>query len=67
MLEWAVTDSREAKSFPVYAENGFRLLIIVQDFLQAEGVVNSSLWTEKVFIVLGKHVEKGAIWATLTP
>lgn len=48
MLEWAVTDSRDAKSQPVYAENAFRLLLIVQDFLQAEGLVNSSLWTEKV-------------------
>lgn len=48
MLEWAVTDTREAKSLPVYAEHAFRLLFIVQDFLQAEGLVNSRLWTEKV-------------------
>nr|XP_020665996.1 neurobeachin-like protein 1 isoform X2 [Pogona vitticeps] len=48
MLEWAVTDSRDAKSLPMYAENAFRLLFIVQDFLQAEGLVNSNLWTEKL-------------------
>uniref|UniRef100_A0A8D2LCF9 Neurobeachin-like protein 2 n=1 Tax=Varanus komodoensis TaxID=61221 RepID=A0A8D2LCF9_VARKO len=48
MLEWAVTDSRDVKSLPMYAENAFRLLLIVQDFLQAEGLVNSNLWTEKV-------------------
>uniref|UniRef100_A0A670IMK9 Neurobeachin-like protein 2 n=1 Tax=Podarcis muralis TaxID=64176 RepID=A0A670IMK9_PODMU len=49
MLEWAVMDNRDAKSLPVYAENAFRLLLVVQDFLQAEGLVNSSLWTEKLW------------------
>lgn len=48
MLEWAVTENREAKTNPVIAENAFRLLLMVQDFLQSEGLVNSNVWTEKV-------------------
>lgn len=50
MLEWAVTDNREASTatLPQHTENAVRLLHIVQDFLQAEGLVNPTLWTEKV-------------------
>lgn len=50
MLEWAVTDNREASTatLPQHTENAVRLLHIVQDFLQAEGLVNPALWTEKV-------------------
>ncbi|MEQ2183621.1 hypothetical protein GOODEAATRI_000020, partial [Goodea atripinnis] len=50
MLEWAVTDNREASaaSLPQHTENAVRLLHIVQDFLQAEGLVNPVLWTDKV-------------------
>jgi hypothetical protein len=48
MLEWAITENRDAKSSPVTAENAFRLMLIVQDFLQSEGLVNSNMWTEKV-------------------
>lgn len=50
MLEWAVSDNREASAatLPQHTENAVRLLHIVQDFLQAEGLVNPSLWTEKV-------------------
>ncbi|XP_069053304.1 neurobeachin-like protein 1 isoform X2 [Lepisosteus oculatus] len=50
MLEWAVTDNREATAatLPVHTENAVRLLHIVQDFLQAEGLVNPAMWTEKV-------------------
>ncbi|XP_051567309.1 neurobeachin-like protein 1 isoform X1 [Myxocyprinus asiaticus] len=50
MLEWAVTDNREATTatLPQHTENAVRLLHIVQDFLQAEGLVNPALWTEKV-------------------
>lgn len=50
MLEWAVTDNREASTatLPHHTENAVRLLHIVQDFLQAEGLVNPALWTEKV-------------------
>ncbi|XP_057674721.1 neurobeachin-like protein 1 isoform X1 [Corythoichthys intestinalis] len=50
MLEWAVTDNREASAatLPQHTENAVRLLHIVQDFLQAEGLINPALWTEKV-------------------
>ncbi|KAM5229140.1 neurobeachin-like protein 1 isoform 2-T2 [Ctenodactylus gundi] len=48
MLEWAVTENREAKTNLVTAENAFRLLLIIQDFLHSEGLVNSSMWTEKL-------------------
>ncbi|KAJ6665248.1 hypothetical protein lerEdw1_004297 [Lerista edwardsae] len=67
MLEWAVTDSREAKSLPVYAENGFRLLLIVQDFLQAEGLVNSSLWTEKLLEELVTLMDTLSVWYSSGP
>lgn len=50
ILEWAVTDNREASaaSLPQHTESAVRLLHIVQDFLQAEGLVNPALWTDKV-------------------
>ncbi|CAN9498147.1 unnamed protein product [Ophioblennius macclurei] len=50
MLEWAVSDNREASAatLPQHTENAVRLLHVVQDFLQAEGLVNPALWTEKV-------------------
>lgn len=48
MLEWAVAENREAKTNPVTAENAFRLMMIIQDFLQSEGLTNSNTWTEKV-------------------
>lgn len=48
MLEWAVTENRDAKTNPVAAENAFRLTLITQDFLQSEGLANSNMWTEKV-------------------
>uniref|UniRef100_A0A3Q3QH30 Neurobeachin-like protein 2 n=1 Tax=Monopterus albus TaxID=43700 RepID=A0A3Q3QH30_MONAL len=50
MLEWAVSDNRDASAatLPQHTENAVRLLHIVQDFLQAEGLVNPALWTEKV-------------------
>ncbi|XP_030637055.1 neurobeachin-like protein 1 [Chanos chanos] len=50
MLEWAVTDNREASAvmLPQHTENAVRLLHVVQDFLQAEGLVNPALWTEKL-------------------
>uniref|UniRef100_A0A8C5J7A1 Neurobeachin-like protein 2 n=1 Tax=Junco hyemalis TaxID=40217 RepID=A0A8C5J7A1_JUNHY len=47
MLEWSVTDNRDSKALPTHAENAFKLLLIVQGFLQAEGLINSNLWTEK--------------------
>ncbi|KAK9524056.1 hypothetical protein VZT92_017923 [Zoarces viviparus] len=50
MLEWAVGDNREASAatLPQHTESAVRLLHMVQDFLQAEGLVNPALWTEKV-------------------
>ncbi|XP_072228514.1 neurobeachin-like protein 1 isoform X2 [Leuresthes tenuis] len=50
MLELAVSDNREASTItlPQHTENAVRLLHVVQDFLQAEGLVNPALWTEKV-------------------
>uniref|UniRef100_A0ACB8G153 Neurobeachin-like protein 1 n=1 Tax=Sphaerodactylus townsendi TaxID=933632 RepID=A0ACB8G153_9SAUR len=67
MLEWAVTDSRDAKSLPVYAENAFRLLLIVQDFLQAEGLVNSNLWTEKLLEELVTLMDTLSVWYSSSP
>lgn len=45
-----MTDNREASaaSLPHHTENAVRLLHVVQDFLQAEGLVNPALWTDKV-------------------
>ncbi|KAM8904058.1 neurobeachin-like protein 1 isoform 2-T3 [Spinachia spinachia] len=50
MLTWAVGDNRDATAatLPQHTENAVRLLHMVQDFLQAEGLVNPALWTEKV-------------------
>ncbi|XP_019409295.1 PREDICTED: neurobeachin-like protein 1 isoform X2 [Crocodylus porosus] len=62
MLEWAVTDNRDAKALLTHAENGFRLLLIVQDFLQAEGLVNSNLWTEKLLEELVTLMDDLSIW-----
>ncbi|XP_053138751.1 neurobeachin-like protein 1 isoform X3 [Hemicordylus capensis] len=67
MLEWAVTDSRDAKSIPVYAENGFQLICIVQDFLQAEGLVNSRLWTEKLLEELVTLMDTLSVWYSSGP
>uniref|UniRef100_A0A8D2Q530 Neurobeachin-like protein 2 n=1 Tax=Varanus komodoensis TaxID=61221 RepID=A0A8D2Q530_VARKO len=67
MLEWAVTDSRDVKSLPMYAENAFRLLLIVQDFLQAEGLVNSNLWTEKLLEELVTLMDTLSVWYSSGP
>ncbi|KYO33403.1 hypothetical protein Y1Q_0008627 [Alligator mississippiensis] len=62
MLEWAVTDNRDAKALLTHAENAFRLLLIVQDFLQAEGLVNSNLWTEKLLEELVTLMDDLSVW-----
>uniref|UniRef100_A0A8B9ZCN6 Neurobeachin-like protein 2 n=1 Tax=Anas platyrhynchos TaxID=8839 RepID=A0A8B9ZCN6_ANAPL len=67
MLEWAVTDNRDSKALPTHAENAFRLLLIVQDFLQAEGVVNSNLWTEKLLEELVTLMDSLSIWYSAGP
>ncbi|MCJ8729842.1 hypothetical protein PDJAM_G00110980 [Pangasius djambal] len=50
MLECAVSDNREcaAATLPEHTENAVRLLHVVQDFLQAEGLVNPALWSERL-------------------
>ncbi|XP_028661999.2 neurobeachin-like protein 1 isoform X1 [Erpetoichthys calabaricus] len=66
MLEWAVTDNREASAatLPVHTENAVRLLHIVQDFLQAEGLVNPSMWTEKVLEEAVTLMDGLMVWYT---
>lgn len=73
MLEWAVTENREAKTNPVTAENAFRLMLIIQDFLQSEGRVNSNMWTEKLledmmmlFDCLSVWYSEGPVWVKLS-
>uniref|UniRef100_A0A803Y3X5 Neurobeachin-like protein 2 n=1 Tax=Meleagris gallopavo TaxID=9103 RepID=A0A803Y3X5_MELGA len=64
MLEWSVTDNRDSKALPTHTENAFRLLLIVQDFLQAEGLVNSNLWTEKELVTL---MDSLSVWYSAGP
>ncbi|XP_075685908.1 neurobeachin-like protein 1 isoform X3 [Rhinoderma darwinii] len=61
MPEWAVTENRDPKT-QVNAENANRLLHIVQDFLQAEGRVNSSLWTEKLLEEIVTLMDSLSVW-----
>uniref|UniRef100_A0A452HZU3 Neurobeachin-like protein 2 n=1 Tax=Gopherus agassizii TaxID=38772 RepID=A0A452HZU3_9SAUR len=67
MLEWTVTDNRDTKALPTHAENAFRLLLIVQDFLQAEGLVNSNLWTEKLLEELVTLIDSLSLWYSAGP
>ncbi|XP_078085111.1 neurobeachin-like protein 1 isoform X4 [Mustelus asterias] len=64
ILEWAVTDNREATAvaLPVHTENAVRLLHIVQDFLQAEGLVNPALWTDKVLEEMVTLMDSLMVW-----
>ncbi|XP_062950021.1 neurobeachin-like protein 1 isoform X4 [Cynocephalus volans] len=73
MLEWAVTENREAKTNPITAENAFRLMLIIQDFLQSEGLVNSNMWTEKLledmvllFDCLSVWYSESTVWVKLS-
>ncbi|KAG9477212.1 hypothetical protein GDO78_002552 [Eleutherodactylus coqui] len=61
MPEWAVTENRDPKT-QVNAENANRLLHIVQDFLQAEGRVNTSLWTEKLLEEIVTLMDSLSVW-----
>lgn len=67
MLEWSVTDNRDSKALPTHTENAFRLLLIVQDFLQAEGLVNSNLWTEKLLEELVILMDSLSVWYSAGP
>ncbi|XP_043931342.1 neurobeachin-like protein 1 [Protopterus annectens] len=64
MLEWTVADNREATvtTVSVYTENAIRLIHIVQDFLLAEGLVNESLWTEKLLEELVTLMDCLMVW-----
>ncbi|KAJ7408040.1 neurobeachin like 1 [Willisornis vidua] len=62
MLEWSVTDNRDSKALPTHAENAFKLLLIVQDFLKAEGLLNSNLWTEKLLEELVTLMDSLSVW-----
>uniref|UniRef100_A0A2K6LW53 Neurobeachin like 1 n=1 Tax=Rhinopithecus bieti TaxID=61621 RepID=A0A2K6LW53_RHIBE len=73
MLEWAISENREAKTNPVTAENAFRLMLIIQDFLQSEGLVNSNMWTEKLledmmllFDCLSVCYSESPVWVKLS-
>nr|BAC87125.1 unnamed protein product [Homo sapiens] len=73
MLEWAISENREAKTNPVTAENAFRLVLIIQDFLQSEGLVNSNMWTEKLledmmllFDCLSVCYSESPVWVKLS-
>lgn len=67
MLEWAVTENREAKANPVTAENAFRLMLIIQDFLQSEGLVNSNMWTEKLLEDMSLLFDNLSVWYSESP
>uniref|UniRef100_G1P9B6 Neurobeachin like 1 n=1 Tax=Myotis lucifugus TaxID=59463 RepID=G1P9B6_MYOLU len=67
MLEWAVTENREAKTNPVTAENAFRLMLIIQDFLQSEGLVNSNTWTEKLLEDMMLLFDCLSVWYSESP
>ncbi|MBZ3888746.1 Neurobeachin-like protein 1 [Sciurus carolinensis] len=67
MLEWAVTENRETKTNPVTAENAFRLMMIIQDFLQSEGLVNSSMWTEKLLEDIMLLFDSLSVWYSQSP
>ncbi|XP_048664305.1 neurobeachin-like protein 1 isoform X11 [Marmota marmota marmota] len=67
MLEWAVTENRETKANSVTAENAFRLMMIIQDFLQSEGLVNSSMWTEKLLEDIMLLFDSLSVWYSQNP
>ncbi|XP_049471093.1 neurobeachin-like protein 1 isoform X5 [Panthera uncia] len=62
MLEWAVMENRESNTNPVTAENALRLILIIQDFLQSEGLVNSNMWTEKLLEDLMLLFDGLSVW-----
>ncbi|XP_035380132.1 neurobeachin-like protein 1 isoform X1 [Electrophorus electricus] len=66
MLEWAAADNRESpvSSLPQHTENAVRLLHVVQDFLQAEGLVNPALWTERVLEETVGLMDGLVVWYT---
>ncbi|XP_069082133.1 neurobeachin-like protein 1 isoform X2 [Pleurodeles waltl] len=67
MTELAVTEYRELKTLPVHADNAIRLLHIIQDFLQAEGMVNPKLWTEKLLEEVVTLMDSLSVWYSTGP
>uniref|UniRef100_A0A8C5LHT8 Neurobeachin like 1 n=1 Tax=Jaculus jaculus TaxID=51337 RepID=A0A8C5LHT8_JACJA len=67
MLEWAVTENRDAKGNPVTAENAFRLMLIIQDFLQSEGLLNSNIWTDKLLEDTMQLLDCLSVWYAESP
>ncbi|XP_054978013.1 neurobeachin-like protein 1 [Sorex araneus] len=67
MLEWAVTENRDAKANLVTAENAFRLMLVIQDFLQSEGLVNSNMWTEKLLEDMNLLFDSLSVWYSESP
>ncbi|XP_069471622.1 neurobeachin-like protein 1 isoform X2 [Ambystoma mexicanum] len=67
MTEWAVTEYREVKTVPLHADNAIRLLHIIQDFLQAEGMVNPKLWTEKLLEEVVTLMDTLSVWYSTGP
>ncbi|KAJ0009506.1 hypothetical protein NQD34_001208 [Periophthalmus magnuspinnatus] len=67
MLEWAVGDNREASAatLPQHTENAVRLLHMVQDFLQAEGLINPALWTERVLEETVTLMDSLMVWCAM--
>uniref|UniRef100_A0A8C5N2A9 Neurobeachin like 1 n=1 Tax=Leptobrachium leishanense TaxID=445787 RepID=A0A8C5N2A9_9ANUR len=64
MPEWAVTENKESK---FHAENANRLLHIVQDFLQSEGMINPSLWTGKLLEEIVTLMDSLSVWYSAGP
>ncbi|KAM8934102.1 neurobeachin-like protein 1 [Pelodytes ibericus] len=67
MPEWAVTENREPKTQPIHAENANRLLLIVQDFLQSEGLVNCHMWTGKLLEEIVTLMDSLSVWYSTGP
>ncbi|XP_053514799.1 neurobeachin-like protein 1 isoform X2 [Artibeus jamaicensis] len=67
MLEWAVAENREAKTNPVTAENAFRLMLIIQDFLQSEELANANTWTEKLLEDMMLLFDSLSVWYSESP
>uniref|UniRef100_A0A4W3HUZ0 Neurobeachin-like protein 2 n=1 Tax=Callorhinchus milii TaxID=7868 RepID=A0A4W3HUZ0_CALMI len=69
MLEWTVTDNREATAvtLPIHTENAVRLLHVVQDFLQAEGLVNPAMWTDKLLEEMVTLMDSLLVWYSSGP
>ncbi|GAA6101837.1 neurobeachin-like protein 1 isoform X1, partial [Tachysurus ichikawai] len=66
MLECAVNDNRDcaAAVLPEHTENAVRLLHVVQDFLQAEGLVNPALWSERLLEETVTLMDGLMVWYT---